>query len=225
MVALHSDEPFRRRQSARLVRKCDFQARSFDGPNSVRGLRIRGARSGRRPLIVRGSVSRVRIGRVGRRHVCMLELRRRRPDVRTLAPGNAFAHRSRAVEALDPGRARLGLPERRLEGRIWNRAHGATSGLPARFSLACRPPPRRFDPAILPSPAETPARFRVARLSKISRRNSGDTPGFLDFRGSQQTVLTDRIWPSLLCKGACCWIRVSWSWSFDNQRQALILNW
>jgi hypothetical protein len=45
------------------------------------------------------SSARVLIGRVGRRHVCMLELRRRRPDVRTLAPGNAFAHRSRAVDA------------------------------------------------------------------------------------------------------------------------------
>ena len=38
--------------------------------------------------------------------------------VRTLAPGNAFARRSRAVDALDTERARLGLPERRLEGRI-----------------------------------------------------------------------------------------------------------
>jgi hypothetical protein len=41
------DGPFRRRQSARLVRKCDFQARSFDAPNSVCGLRLRGAGSGR----------------------------------------------------------------------------------------------------------------------------------------------------------------------------------
>jgi hypothetical protein len=91
-------------------------ARSTE-PNSVCSLRIRGARSGRRPRIVRASVGRVLIGRVGRRHVCMLELLRRRPDVRTLATGDAFAHRRRAVDALDPERARLGSPERDLEGR------------------------------------------------------------------------------------------------------------
>jgi hypothetical protein len=55
LLVVHFDEPFRRRQSAPLVRKCDLQARSFDGLNSVCGLRFRGARFGRRSRIVRNS--------------------------------------------------------------------------------------------------------------------------------------------------------------------------